>query len=87
MFALQFDPLTVVGTGQVVQIASSLSGSLGNMADGLIDYRVGAAVTIAELIGTLLGVRIAHAVRGNQLRLGAAALCIISAMGMAAKAI
>ena len=87
MFALQFDPLTVVGTGQVVQIASSLSGSLGNMADGLIDYRVGAAVTIAELIGTLLGVRIAHAVRGNQLRLGAAALCIISAIGMAAKAI
>jgi uncharacterized membrane protein YfcA len=87
MLALRFDPLTVVGTGQVVQIAASLSGSLGNMTRGLVDYRVGSVVTIAELIGTLLGVRIAHAVHGNQLRLGAAALCIISAVGMAAKTI
>jgi uncharacterized membrane protein YfcA len=86
MFALQFDPLAIVGTGQVVQIASSLSGSVRNIAHGLIDYRVGLVVTIAQLIGTLLGVRIAHAIPGYQLRLGAAALCIISAAGMAAKA-
>ena len=86
MFALQFDPLTVVGTGQVVQIAASLSGSIGNMTHGLIDYRIGFAITIAELMGTSLGVRIAHTVPGNRLRLGAAALCIISAVGMATKA-
>lgn len=86
MFALHFDPLTVVGTGQVVQIASSLSGSVGNMSQGLIDYRLGLTITIAELIGTLLGVRIAHAVPGQRLRLGAAGLCIISAAGMAARA-
>jgi uncharacterized membrane protein YfcA len=85
MLALQFDALAAVGTGQVVQIASSLSGSLGNMSYGSIQYGLALPVTVAELIGTLLGVRIAHAVHGNQLRVGAAILCIVSAIGMAAK--
>ncbi len=85
MLALQFDPLVAVGTGQVVQIASSLSGSLGNLGYGSIQYGLAFPVTIVELIGVLLGVRIAHAVPGNQLRLGAAVLCMVSAVGMAAK--
>jgi uncharacterized membrane protein YfcA len=85
MLALQFDPLVAVGTGQVVQIASSLSGSLGNLGYGSIQYALALPVTIVELIGVLLGVRIAHAVPGKQLRLGAAVLCMVSAVGMAAK--
>ena len=85
MLALEFDPLVAVGTGQVVQIASSLSGSLGNLGYGSIQYGVALPVTIVELIGVLLGVRIAHAARGNQLRFGAAVLCMVSAVGMAAK--
>jgi uncharacterized protein len=85
MLALQFDALAAVGTGQVVQIASSLSGSLGNMSYGSIQFGLALPVTAAELIGTLLGVRIAHAVHGDQLRVAAALLCIVSAIGMAAK--
>jgi uncharacterized membrane protein YfcA len=87
MLALQFDALAAVGTGQVVQIASSLSGSLGNMGYGSIQYSLALPVTVAELIGTLLGVRIAHAMHGNQLRVAAAILCIVSAIGMAAKTV
>lgn len=85
MLALQFDPLVAVGTGQVVQIASSFSGSLGNMGHGSIQYGLALPVTIVELIGVLLGVQIAHIARGDQLRFGAAVLCMISAVGMAAK--
>lgn len=85
MLALQFDPLVAVGAGQVVQIASSFSGSLGNMAHGSIQYGLALPVTLVELIGVLLGVRIAHAARGSHLRLGAAVLCMISAVGMALK--
>jgi uncharacterized membrane protein YfcA len=86
MLALHFDPLVAVGTGQVVQIASSLSGSLGHMAAGSIHYRLGLTITVAELAGTLLGVRLAHAARAGQLRVLAAALCLVSAVGMAIRA-
>jgi uncharacterized protein len=87
MLALQFDPLVTVGTGQVVQIASSLSGSLGNMSHGSIQWGLALPVTVAELLGTLIGVRIAHAARAGLLRLGAAALCVVSAIAMVAKTI
>jgi len=86
MLALHFDPLVAIGTGQVVQIASSLSGSLGHMASGSIHYGLGLLITVAELAGTLLGVRLAHAARAGQLRLLAAALCLASAVGMAIRA-
>jgi uncharacterized membrane protein YfcA len=85
MLAFQFDPLVAVGTGQVVQIASSFSGSLRNMSYGSIQYGLALPVTLVELIGVLMGVRIAHFARGNQLRFAAAVLCMISAVGMAAK--
>jgi uncharacterized membrane protein YfcA len=87
MLAMQFDPLVAVGTGQVVQIASSLSGSLGNLGYGTIQYALAVPVTIAELIGVVAGVRIAHAVPVRQLRLGAAVLCMVSAVGMIARSI
>jgi uncharacterized membrane protein YfcA len=57
------------------------------MSYGSIQYGLALPVTVAELIGTLLGVRIAHAVRGDQLRVAAALLCIVSAIGMAAKTV
>ena len=87
MLAMQFDPLVAVGTGQVVQIASSLSGSLGNLGYGTIQYGLAVPVTIAELTGVVAGVRIAHAVPVRQLRLGAAVLCMVCAVGMIARSI
>jgi uncharacterized membrane protein YfcA len=87
MLALQFDPLVAVGSGQVVQIASSFSGSLSNLSSGAIQYALALPVTLAELIGVLAGVRIAHAAPGNYLRSAAAALCIVSAAGMVAKTV
>jgi uncharacterized membrane protein YfcA len=85
MLGLHFDPLVAVGTGQVVQIAAALSGSLGNWSYGTIQYALAAPVTVAELIGVVAGVRLAHVAGAKRLRYGAAVLCILSAVGMVAK--
>ena len=86
MLAFRFETLAVVGTGQVVQIATSLSASVANAGHGTIRYGLGFAIAVAELVGTVLGVQIAHSVRGAHLRFAAAVLCIASAVGMALRA-
>jgi hypothetical protein len=85
MLGLHFDPLVAVGTGQVVQIAAALSGSLGNWSHDTIQYGLAAPVTAVELIGVVAGVKLAHVAGAKQLRYGAAVLCILSAVGMVAK--
>jgi uncharacterized membrane protein YfcA len=87
MLGLHFDALVAVGTGQVVQIAAALSGSLGNWSHGTIRYGLAAPVTAAELIGVVAGVRLAHVAGAKRLRYGAALLCILCAVGMAAKSL
>lgn len=85
MLAMQVDPLVAVGSGQVVQIAASVSGSLGNLGHETIQYGLAAPVTAAELLGVMAGVRIAHSVPAWHLRAGAAVLCIVSALAMLAR--
>lgn len=85
MLGLHFDALVAVGTGQVVQIAAALSGSLNNWSHDTIRYGLAAPVTAAELIGVVAGVRLAHVAGAKQLRYGAALLCIVCAFGMVAK--
>ena len=85
MLGLHFDPLIAVGTGQVVQIAAALSGSLNNWSHDTIQYSLAVPVTAAELIGVVAGVKLAHVAGAKHLRYGAAILCILSAVGMVAK--
>ncbi len=85
MLGLHFDPLIAVGIGQIVQVAASLSGSLGNLGTGNIRYGVALPVTLAELTGVIVGVRIAHAAQAAQLKYAAALLCVASAIGLLVK--
>ncbi len=85
MLALHFDPLVSVGAGQAVQIASALSGTFGNIGHDTIQWGLALPVTLAEMTGVIAGVRIAHVAQGRQLRIGAALLCMISAIGLAIK--
>jgi uncharacterized membrane protein YfcA len=87
MLGLHFDALVAVGTGQVVQIAAAVSGSLSNWSYGTIQYELAAPVTAVEVIGVVAGVKLAHVAGEKQLRYGAAVLCIVSAVGMVAKSI
>ena len=76
MVILRYAPLAAVGTSQVLQIVAAASGSLGNLEHGFIDWRLAALVTTFELVGVVLGVRLAHAVSQLVLRRLAGALCL-----------
>ena len=77
MVMLGFPALVSIGVSQVIQIVAAVSGTLGNLRYGTIDFGVAAVVTAAELAGVLVGVRIAHAVDANVLRKGVAVLCLV----------
>ena len=77
MLVAGFAPLLAVGTSQVLQIVSAGAGTLANWSYGMIDWQLGALVTVFELVGVLAGVRIAHAASMHQLKRGAALLCLV----------
>lgn len=60
MLIFSYPPLACIATSQVLQSVVSLSGSASNMANGFIDYSVVWWVTLCELAGIGLGVRMAH---------------------------
>jgi uncharacterized membrane protein YfcA len=82
MLMLGFVPLAAIGTSQVLQIIAAVSGTIGNLQFGRIDFGVAWWVTLAELAGVTLGVRLAHAVRMRVLRAIAAVLCIVVGLAM-----
>jgi len=78
MMILRYVPLAAVATSQVLQIVAAISGSIGNLRHGFIDWRAAALITAFELAGVMLGVRLAHAASAAALRRLAGALCIAS---------
>jgi uncharacterized membrane protein YfcA len=52
---------------------------------GTIEFGIAGAVTLLEIAGVLLGVRIVHAVNATVLRLFVAALCIVVGLALIAR--
>jgi uncharacterized protein len=77
MVAMGFDPLATVAAGQVLQIAAAVSGILGNLAFGRVDYGLAAWVTVLEVVGVLLGVRLSHKLGAHRLKPCVAGVCIV----------
>jgi len=78
MVILGYVPLTAVATSQVLQIIAATSGSLANWGRGFIDWPTAALITLFELVGLIVGVRLAHVASALVLRRLAGTLCIIS---------
>jgi uncharacterized protein len=76
MVILRYVPLTAVATSQVLQIVAATSGSIANLRHGFIDWNTAAVITVFELLGLLVGVRLAHVASPLVLRRLAGALCI-----------
>ncbi len=87
MLALDFAPLSVVGAGQVLPIFAALSGTIGNLQSGAIDFVFAAWLTLFELAGVVAGARAAHAVSVTTLRRMAAGLCLLTGLLMLARAL
>jgi len=78
MVILRYVPLTAVATSQVLQIIAATSGSIGNLQHDFIDFRAAAIVTVFELLGVVIGVRLAHVASALALRRLAGVLCVLS---------
>lgn len=87
MVILRYVPLAAVGVSQVLQIIAAVSGSLGNLRHDAIDFRVAALVTVFELAGVMIGVRIAHAASETMLCRLAGALCVVAGGLLAARSL
>jgi uncharacterized membrane protein YfcA len=59
MVILGYVPLKAVATSQVLQIVAATSGSIENLRQGFIDFRMASVVTIFELLGLIAGARLA----------------------------
>lgn len=77
MVIIGFQPLTAIATSQVIQITAALSGSMGNISNGFIDFQVAWWIVLVELAGVGLGVRLAHAVPASVLKKLVSAVCIL----------
>jgi uncharacterized membrane protein YfcA len=77
MVLFGFPALVSIGASQVLQIVAAVSGTVGNLRFGSIDFGVAAIVTLIELVGVMMGVRLAHAVDAAILRKGVAILCLV----------
>ncbi len=77
MVVLGFSPLTAIATSQVIQIVAAVSGTIGNINYGGIDFFTGTWVTAVELVGVAIGAHIAHGSGAKRLRSIVAVVCIV----------
>jgi uncharacterized membrane protein YfcA len=87
MMVLGFVPLAAIGTSQVLQIIVALSGTLGNVQFGAVDFRTAGWASIFALLGVVVGARAAHAVSVAVLRYMAGALCVAVGVFMLARSL
>ena len=85
MVLFGFPALVSIGTSQVIQVVAALSGTLGNLQYGTVDFGVAATVTLIELGGVLVGARLAHAVDAVVLRKFVGVLCLVVGVALVAR--
>lgn len=56
LLILTMDPVVAAGSGLVIVLINSLSGTLGYARQKKIDYRTGGIISIGALPGSLLGI-------------------------------
>jgi uncharacterized membrane protein YfcA len=76
MVLFGFPALASIGTSQVIQIIAAISGTLGNLKYGAINFALAVPVTCAEVVGVFFGAALAHAVNQLVLRRFVGFLCI-----------
>ena len=77
MVLFGFPALAAIGASQVIQILAAVSGSIGHLAQGHIDLRLAALLTVFEVAGVWLGVMLGHAVNARVLRNAVGVLCVL----------
>lgn len=77
MVLFGFPALASIGASQVIQIIAAVSGTVGNLEFGTVNFTVAVVVTLLEIAGVFVGARIAHAANIQSLKTFVAVLCIV----------
>jgi uncharacterized protein len=77
MVVMGVAPLTAIAAGQVIQVAAAGSGTIGNLVHGVIDFSMAAWLSVVQLAGLVIGVRLAHRCQSHQLRTMVAVVCLV----------
>lgn len=77
MVVLGFAPLAAVAASQVIQILAGISGSLGHLTYGTINFTLAGSLVALLLGGVLIGAKVAHASKVGELRRIVAVVCIV----------
>ncbi|MEK6222070.1 MAG: sulfite exporter TauE/SafE family protein, partial [Chloroflexota bacterium] len=78
---LNMPPLKAIGVSQAIQIPVALFSSAGFFLYGQIDYQLGITLGVLQIIGVLIGTKIAHTLPVNLLR-KIVAISLISVGGL-----
>jgi hypothetical protein len=77
MVAMGFSPLAAIAAAQVLQVAVSGLGSLGYILYGAIDFMVAGWISVIQLAGLCIGIRLAHALPAQGLRVLVSVVCLL----------
>jgi hypothetical protein len=86
MVLFGFPALATIGASQVIQIIAAISGTIGNLRFGSINFGLVLPLTGVELAGVFVGAWAAHAVNQNVLRRFIGMLCIPVGVFLVARA-
>ena len=87
MVLFGFPALASIGASQVIQIIAAVSGTLGNLSFGSINFRLAVPVTVTEIGGVVVGAWFAHAVGQIMLRRFVGVLCVLVGLFLIARAL
>jgi uncharacterized membrane protein YfcA len=82
MLLCGFPPLTAIGASQVIQIVAAVSGTSGNLRYGSIDFPLALALTVFEIVGVHIGVRMVHVLDAGSLRGTVGVICMLAGGGL-----
>ena len=68
LLALRIPALAAIGASQAIQLPVAGFATLGYAPAGRVDFVLGGALGIAEVVGVVLGTRVAHAASPQRLR-------------------
>ena len=71
-----FSPLLAVAVAQPFQVVAAVSGSVGNVILGSVDYGLALAATVTQIIGIAAGIRMASRLNTERLKRLIALMCI-----------
>lgn len=76
MVLLGFPPLLSIAASQVIQITAGISGSVGNIVNNAVDFRMAGLIIVFEVAGVALGVHLAHSISAATLKKAVGVVCV-----------